>query len=148
MLLYKFDRTSSYCICYSISSRVKFYLYTVSQSVSNSIMALSKIVLAIDLGGNRCPGTVGLSRLRERCRLEECDLYPDSATSSPMRRRVSVFSIHLQLIQQSGIHNHEFLSVLHQRLLNRLDTRLPPSCLLYTSPSPRDRTRSRMPSSA
>ena len=24
----------------------------------------------------------------------------------------------------------------------------PPSCLLYTSPSPRDRTRSRMPSSA
>ena len=26
--------------------------------------------------------------------------------------------------------------------------RLPPPCLLYTSPSPRDRTRSRMPSSA
>ena len=26
--------------------------------------------------------------------------------------------------------------------------RLPPACLLYTSPSPRDRTRSRMPSSA
>ena len=26
--------------------------------------------------------------------------------------------------------------------------RLPQSCLLYTSPSPRDRTRSRMPSSA
>ena len=25
---------------------------------------------------------------------------------------------------------------------------VPPSCLLYTSPSPRDRTRSRMPSSA
>ena len=36
------------------------------------------------------PGTVGLSRLRERCRLVECDLYRDSATSSPMRRRVSV----------------------------------------------------------
>ena len=26
--------------------------------------------------------------------------------------------------------------------------RLPSTCLLYTSPSPRDRTRSRMPSSA
>ena len=50
MLLYKFDRTSSYCICYSISSKV---LSVYSQSVSNSIMALSKIVLAIDLGGNR-----------------------------------------------------------------------------------------------
>ena len=36
------------------------------------------------------PGNVGLSRLRERCRLGECDLYRDSATSSPMRRRVSV----------------------------------------------------------
>jgi len=36
------------------------------------------------------PGTVGLSRLRERCRLQECDLYRDSATSSPMHRRVSV----------------------------------------------------------
>ena len=28
------------------------------------------------------------------------------------------------------------------------DPRLPNTCLLYTSPSPRDRTRSRMPSSA
>eukprot|EP00656_Telonema_subtile_P033457 TRINITY_DN37109_c0_g1_i1.p1 TRINITY_DN37109_c0_g1~~TRINITY_DN37109_c0_g1_i1.p1 ORF type:complete len:104 (+),score=12.03 TRINITY_DN37109_c0_g1_i1:109-420(+) len=28
------------------------------------------------------------------------------------------------------------------------DPSLPPTCLLYTSPSPRDRTRSRMPSSA
>eukprot|EP00657_Telonema_sp_P-1_P009530 TRINITY_DN3772_c0_g1_i2.p1 TRINITY_DN3772_c0_g1~~TRINITY_DN3772_c0_g1_i2.p1 ORF type:complete len:116 (+),score=42.93 TRINITY_DN3772_c0_g1_i2:139-486(+) len=28
------------------------------------------------------------------------------------------------------------------------DSRLNPGCLLYTSPSPRDRTRSRMPSSA
>ena len=28
------------------------------------------------------------------------------------------------------------------------DTRLTMGCLLYTSPSPRDRTRSRMPSSA
>jgi len=36
------------------------------------------------------PGTVGLSHLRERCRLEECDLYRDSVTSSPMRRLVSV----------------------------------------------------------
>ena len=32
-------------------------------------------------------------------------------------------------------------------ILMQID-QLPPSCLLYTSPSPRDRTRSRMPSSA
>ena len=31
------------------------------------------------------------------------------------------------------------------RVLNRMDANV---CLLYTSPSPRDRTRSRMPSSA
>ena len=36
---------------------------------------------------------------------------------------------------------------------NKIDTarvvaKYPNSCLLYTSPSPRDRTRSRMPSSA
>ena len=33
-------------------------------------------------------------------------------------------------------------------LLYQLHKLLPKSCLLYTSPSPRDRTRSRMPSSA
>ena len=33
-------------------------------------------------------------------------------------------------------------------LVNKLNTDQEYSCLLYTSPSPRDRTRSRMPSSA
>ena len=38
----------------------------------------------------------------------------------------------------------------HQRFLNTKNGSYGPalSCLLYTSPSPRDRTRSRMPSSA
>ena len=39
----------------------------------------------------------------------------------------------------------EMLSELRAALLEADDLR---SCLLYTSPSPRDRTRSRMPSSA
>ena len=34
------------------------------------------------------------------------------------------------------------------RLPGRTEERLPTTCLLYTSPSPRDRTRYRMPSSA
>jgi len=47
---------------------------------------------------------------------------------------------------------HLLMSRLHGGLINKahrgeLRTRLP-VCLLYTSPSPRDRTRSRMPSSA
>ena len=39
--------------------------------------------------------------------------------------------------------NADHLRRLSERLQAQLDT-----CLLYTSPSPRDRTRSRMPSSA
>ena len=45
---------------------------------------------------------------------------------------------------QSGIWNH----FCNQRcLMDYMQTHIQ-SCLLYTSPSPRDRTRSRMPSSA
>ena len=46
---------------------------------------------------------------------------------------------------------HEFVTVEHLllALLDNSDAQdLLSSCLLYTSPSPRDRTRSRMPSSA
>ena len=35
-----------------------------------------------------------------------------------------------------------------ERYLDRIDQTMHDTCLLYTSPSPRDRTRSRMPSSA
>ena len=38
--------------------------------------------------------------------------------------------------------------LLHTSILERLSAPLCDACLLYTSPSPRDRTRSRMPSSA
>ena len=37
---------------------------------------------------------------------------------------------------------------LHDEVGSFEDTTRPQTCLLYTSPSPRDRTRSRMPSSA
>ena len=42
-----------------------------------------------------------------------------------------------------SFHFHE-----HHRLVRDNDYHDPNYCLLYTSPSPRDRTRSRMPSSA
>ena len=38
--------------------------------------------------------------------------------------------------------------VINDRALPHIADGLKPVCLLYTSPSPRDRTRSRMPSSA
>ena len=40
------------------------------------------------------------------------------------------------------------LNKLSDRLRIQLTESVTPTCLLYTSPSPRDRTRSRMPSSA
>jgi len=56
----------------------------------------------------------------------------------------------LSFMTLSGV-NPEYLRILEQsgRVFGRLSTApLFMSCLLYTSPSPRDRTRSRMPSSA
>ena len=51
-----------------------------------------------------------------------------------------------------GLPNHVILHILKLRTINKwkpkFDCVLLHLCLLYTSPSPRDRTRSRMPSSA
>src|SRR5665811_1299097 len=55
----------------------------------------------------------------------------------PIRRRIDT----VDLIASSRIANHVRKALVHQRLAFFI-------CLLYTSPSPRDRTRSRMPSSA
>ena len=41
------------------------------------------------------------------------------------------------------ITSNNFYDPMHQKIFGAIE-----SCLLYTSPSPRDRTRSRMPSSA
>ena len=41
-----------------------------------------------------------------------------------------------------------FTATMGTALLLPFTFAMPPGCLLYTSPSPRDRTRSRMPSSA
>ena len=47
-----------------------------------------------------------------------------------------------QLHQLKGLDRHHLLMEHYEALITTWD------CLLYTSPSPRDRTRSRMPSSA
>ena len=49
---------------------------------------------------------------------------------------------------RSAMHQdaHEFMNLLLNQVVDTVD--LYSNCLLYTSPSPRDRTRSRMPSSA
>ena len=51
---------------------------------------------------------------------------------------------------EQGKHNAEVKELLDSGVVNTVEkfNDLPIICLLYTSPSPRDRTRSRMPSSA
>ena len=57
-----------------------------------------------------------------------------------LSRDESITGINIQLPLPSGIDYHS--------LVEKIDVRKDIDCLLYTSPSPRDRTRSRMPSSA
>ena len=47
--------------------------------------------------------------------------------------------------EKSSFHNQKLDLLLENGILARIDSKI---CLLYTSPSPRDRQKSRMPSSA
>ena len=52
-------------------------------------------------------------------------------------------SVHIKKLEEAG-----YVAVAKSFVNNKPLTRVTITCLLYTSPSPRDRTRSRMPSSA
>jgi len=53
-------------------------------------------------------------------------------------------SFHREIITEWYVRFKDFLSEQEQKIISPNES----GCLLYTSPSPRDRTRSRMPSSA
>ena len=55
----------------------------------------------------------------------------------------TTYSVEGYQVQQKAFVSHP-----HQIMVITINTEHPKGCLLYTSPSPRDRTRSRMPSSA
>ena len=62
---------------------------------------------------------------------------------------LSVFSFLFACSEQQAVSEPEAVDeAFTQELQASLDQQLVEFCLLYTSPSPRDRTRSRMPSSA
>ena len=73
-----------------------------------------------------------------RARLSNSGAIPGAAAAAPVQAQASVDTSGLERMISSRIDMVE-------DILNRVENRL---CLLYTSPSPRDRTRSRMPSSA
>ena len=95
--------------------------------------------------------TVKVSFLGYKSQRYKITLVPDQITN--LRAKLSLEAIKMQAIEKTGERydkpNETDLSL--QRISIREIEYLPQgveTCLLYTSPSPRDRTRSRMPSSA
>ena len=76
--------------------------------------------------------------------LEDMGISPDRTVreKKPTLKTVGTAVVAMLRMQKMAAAWSENKKV-HESLLKKLE-----SCLLYTSPSPRDRTRSRMPSSA
>ena len=77
-----------------------------------------------------------------RAGMKECDLVSIAAQAA-WSNNISFSYPPILTINGQVLHNHEYGNELHDGSMVLYD-----GCLLYTSPSPRDRTRSRMPSSA
>ena len=69
-------------------------------------------------------------------------LYPDSMNRYSRFDNL-LYSVRPTDIEQANL-NYSFTNLFEAKYFSAKDS----TCLLYTSPSPRDRTRSRMPSSA
>ena len=86
---------------------------------------------------------------REWCQADHC---PIEHTSKGKRCKMGM--MHTRCIQAHMLEHHPKIECpvrcrqQEQIRINNYEVALAESCLLYTSPSPRDRTRSRMPSSA
>ena len=66
-----------------------------------------------------------------------------SGSGASSRHRVFVYGT-----LKRGFYNHRLLQEREAKFVGNASTREPMRCLLYTSPSPRDLSTSRMPSSA
>ena len=80
----------------------------------------------------------------ERNPLTKKELAADKPTWCPGCGDFSVLALYFKLIQNRGLHHEKFATVAGIGC----SSRFPYFCLLYTSPSPRDKRQSRMPSSA
>ena len=119
-----------------------------------------------------CPGSRPAS-LPSKCWCEVCtDSRPGEDVQGVMVVALGIYTEHWMLVKQrlAGIHNYatspkplwklwghaqagchllqSFKEAIMLRRIHRSKTDLWWTCLLYTSPSPRDRQKSRMPSSA
>ena len=94
--------------------------------MNNRFNSEDKIILAID----------GLDVSQAKLLLEKCP-------------NIKWVKVGLELFVREGPRVIEILKGLNKKIFLDLKFHdIPNTCLLYTSPSPRDRTRSRMPSSA
>ena len=82
--------------------------------------------------------TADLSDLKEIARVEAaCFPAAEAATEEEFEKRLTFYKDHFWLMFEE----EKLIAFVDGMVTNQ-------DCLLYTSPSPRDRTRSRMPSSA
>ena len=101
-------------------------LFIVSWQLTLTLLALAPLVFLLALGFRR------LARLVTRKGFRAI-----AEVNAAIQEAVTGISVAKNFRQEAAIYNH-FCEVNSQSY----------SCLLYTSPSPRDRTRYRMPSSA
>ena len=109
-----------------------------------SLFEIDKLISAIDLSSNHGERNRAIIEMLYSCGLRVSEL---------INLKLSNVNFKNSYIKVIGKGNKERLAPIGSKALKYLDIyineiRKHKSCLLYTSPSPRDRTRSRMPSSA
>ena len=92
--------------------------------------------------------TVDSLRERMQMRLDSSARSLDKALSAVTSLESAEFDSNGELTDLDPEYSEQLLEDIRDALKNTSIDELPPSCLLYTSPSPRDATLSRMPSSA
>ena len=105
----------------------------------------------LQLHGIESPRLIGRDSLSE-ANAEIRNQYSLILANPPFKGSLDADSVEASLLQTCKTKKTELLFLALMLRMMRIGGRaaviVPDGCLLYTSPSPRDRTRSRMPSSA
>ena len=132
----------SSCLSVSTSNR------TEHEIKSSIIQNLSRYFFTKDdcFPPNPCPQEIGLNKFTELFHYEEYDVCHDIGNLVEILIRMNLDQQYVSMNNETlRIENNIYLTVTY---LDRPMIDMAYSCLLYTSPSPRDATLSRMPSSA
>ena len=112
----------------ALSSRNDFFADIEQQKVIESFQELYNKILGVRNPGESILGNIGANLFNRRNNLQNKGIYLHGGVGRGKTFLMDMFFKELPITKKKRIHFH--------------------SCLLYTSPSPRDRQKSRMPSSA